>query len=445
MSVIAVYRNDLKHTIQPTGWLHDRTDQALATMQRFRNRFDVALSGLSILEVEDTVSVGDVVGVVQAAEMVLRIAEEVDGYLVELGEDGRLVGLQSAELVDGVARALHLVVRDYCRRRPSKGADRLAVVEPGRRTSSPCLTSDELRDAGRVAEILGLPGSFHDTESGVEPRGYRLLYRLPRFSDVIIERIVDRFVNLQQIMRASWASWSRSRGWVRPGPTRSRTAWPAWPRRASSSATSSRPAAEPDRAATGMAGAVGHRHRVPLRASLRGPDVAHPARDPPATPGGTVFDIGDKVVYPHHGAAVVERRETKEAFGKKQEYLVLRLAYGDLTLMVPADNTDGVGLREVINDEEVEEVFAVLRKKEARMPTNWSRRYKNHSEKLRSGDIYQVAEVVRNLSIRDKDKGLSAGEKRMLQRARQILVSELTFALGVDEETAEVRLNEALP
>ena len=91
------------------------------------------------------------------------------------------------------------------------------------------------------------------------------------------------------------------------------------------------------------------------------------------------------------------------------------------------------GLREVINDEEVEEVFAVLRKKEARMPTNWSRRYKNHSEKLRSGDIYQVAEVVRNLSIRDKDKGLSAGEKRMLSRARQILVSELTFALDVDE------------
>jgi len=161
--------------------------------------------------------------------------------------------------------------------------------------------------------------------------------------------------------------------------------------------------------------------------------------------GRYVFKVGDKVVYPHHGAAVVERREKKKAFGQEREYLVLRLAYGDLTLMVPADNTDGVGLREVINDEEVEEVFAVLRKKEARMPTNWSRRYKNHSEKLRSGDIYQVAEVVRNLSIRDKDKGLSAGEKRMLSRARQILVSELTFALAVDEETAEQRLNDALP
>ena len=145
-----------------------------------------------------------------------------------------------------------------------------------------------------------------------------------------------------------------------------------------------------------------------------------------------MFKVGDKVVYPHHGAAVIEKRETKVAFGEKREYLVLRLAYGDLILNVPADNTEGVGLREVINDEEVEEVFAVLRKKEARMP------------KLRSGDIYQVAEVVRNLSIRDKDKGLSAGEKRMLQRARQILVSELTFALNVDEETAEERLNDAL-
>ncbi|MGH9165818.1 MAG: CarD family transcriptional regulator [Acidimicrobiales bacterium] len=158
----------------------------------------------------------------------------------------------------------------------------------------------------------------------------------------------------------------------------------------------------------------------------------------------TAFDVGDKVVYPHHGAAVIEKREHKEAFGESREYLVLKLAYGDLTLMVPCDNTDEVGLREVINDEEVEEVFAVLRKKEARMPTNWSRRYKNHVEKLKSGDIYQVAEVVRNLSIRDKDKGLSAGEKRMLTRARQILVSELTFAINVSELEAEEKLNEAL-
>jgi CarD family transcriptional regulator len=156
------------------------------------------------------------------------------------------------------------------------------------------------------------------------------------------------------------------------------------------------------------------------------------------------FDVGDKVVYPHHGAAIIEKREMKKFNDEEKEYFVLRLAFGDLKLMVPIENADAVGLREVINDEEVEEVFAVLRKKEARMPTNWSRRFKNHVEKLKSGDIYQVAEVVRNLSIRDKDKGLSAGEKRMLVKARQILVSELTFALNVDEESAEKKLSEAL-
>ena len=157
-----------------------------------------------------------------------------------------------------------------------------------------------------------------------------------------------------------------------------------------------------------------------------------------------MFEVGDHVVYPHHGAATVERRETKEAFGQQREYLVLRMADGELTLMVPTDSTDRVGLRAVINEEEIEEVFLVLGKKEVRMPTNWSRRFKNHSEKLRSGDIYQLAEVVRNLSVRDQEKGLSHGEKRMLIRARQILVSELTVALRVDEETAGQRLTDVL-
>ncbi|MCX7620265.1 MAG: CarD family transcriptional regulator [Acidimicrobiales bacterium] len=169
-------------------------------------------------------------------------------------------------------------------------------------------------------------------------------------------------------------------------------------------------------------------------------DFVRSGRDMPS------FKVGDKVVYPHHGAAVIKKREKLDPTksGTKTEYFVLQLAYGDLTLMVPVDKIEEVGIREVINREEVEEVFAVLRKKEARMPTNWSRRFKNHVEKLKSGDIYQVAEVVRNLSLRDKDKGLSAGEKRMLARARQILVSELTFAINVSEEEAEKRLDAAL-
>lgn len=146
-----------------------------------------------------------------------------------------------------------------------------------------------------------------------------------------------------------------------------------------------------------------------------------------------MFRVGDKVVYPHHGAAIIKGVEEREVHGEKRDYFVLRLSYGDLTLLVPMDNTEEVGIRGVIGRDELEKVFKVLRSKECRMPTNWSRRFKTHVEKLRSGDIYQVAEVVRNLARRDKEKGLSAGEKRMLAKARQILLSEITFAAEVDE------------
>ncbi|MGZ4104955.1 MAG: CarD family transcriptional regulator [Actinomycetota bacterium] len=157
------------------------------------------------------------------------------------------------------------------------------------------------------------------------------------------------------------------------------------------------------------------------------------------------FRVGDKVVYPHHGAAVIEGVQERQIEGETRQYWVLRLSYGDLTLMVPTDGADEVGLRGVVPKNELDQVYKVLQsKKQAPAPSNWSRRFKSHVEKLRSGDIYQVAEVVRNLSNRDKDKGLSAGEKRMLTKARQILVSELTFAAGVKEEKAEAMLDEIL-
>jgi CarD family transcriptional regulator len=157
-----------------------------------------------------------------------------------------------------------------------------------------------------------------------------------------------------------------------------------------------------------------------------------------------VFRKGDKVVYPHHGAAVIQDIQSRELMGERRKYFVLKLAYGDLTLMVPVDNTQEVGIREVVSKREVKKVFDVLREAESRMPTNWSRRFKTNVEKLRSGDIYQVAEVVRNLSIREKSKGLSAGEKRMLAKARQILVSELTFAVDATEEKAEAMVDKVL-
>lgn len=157
-----------------------------------------------------------------------------------------------------------------------------------------------------------------------------------------------------------------------------------------------------------------------------------------------MFSKGDKVIYPHHGAAVIEDLTTRDFLGEKKKYFVLRLTHGDLTLMVPVDNTEEVGLREVVSKREVKKVFDVLKKSETRMPTNWSRRYKTNIEKIRSGDIYQVAEVVRNLSIREADKGLSAGEKRMLSKARQILISELVFAVDQPEEKAEAMLDKIL-
>ena len=158
------------------------------------------------------------------------------------------------------------------------------------------------------------------------------------------------------------------------------------------------------------------------------------------------FKVGDKVVYPHHGAAVIEGTDNiTMPDGGKSKYFVLRMTHGDLTLKVPTDRAEEIGMRYPISKEDVEDVFEVLAKKDVREPTNWSRRFKNHQEKLKSGDVYQVAEVVRNLALRDADKGLSAGEKSMFVKARQVLVSELAFALNISEDTALDRLNKTLP
>jgi CarD family transcriptional regulator, regulator of rRNA transcription len=156
------------------------------------------------------------------------------------------------------------------------------------------------------------------------------------------------------------------------------------------------------------------------------------------------FAVGDKVVYPHHGATVIERIETIEVLGTAREYLVLRYDDADLTLRVPREQASKVGLREVIGGVEVDDVFAVLRRRDVRMPSNWSRRFKNHTEMLKSADIYQVAEVVRNLSQRQAGKALSVGEKRMLERARRVLISELALALASDADQVGSLVDAAL-
>ncbi len=159
------------------------------------------------------------------------------------------------------------------------------------------------------------------------------------------------------------------------------------------------------------------------------------------------FKVGDRVVYPHHGAAVIEKKEKRKTPGaesEEKEYLVLRMAHGELTLAVPSDNAEQVGMRRPIAREDVEDLYQVLAKRDVREPSNWSRRFKNHQEKLKSGDVYQVAEVVRNLALREADRGLSAGEKSMLAKARSVLVSELSFALDVSEDDALDQVNDQL-
>ncbi|MFY9262597.1 MAG: CarD family transcriptional regulator [Arcanobacterium sp.] len=156
------------------------------------------------------------------------------------------------------------------------------------------------------------------------------------------------------------------------------------------------------------------------------------------------FKVGETVVYPHHGAAYIEDISEKTIRGEKREYLTLRILQDDMIIQVPSDSIEQVGLRDVSNDEQLERVFDVLREENVEEPSNWSRRYKANGEKLTSGDVNKVAEIVRDLTRRNADRGLSAGEKRMLAQARTILGSEVALARNITDEEAGELLNEIL-
>lgn len=156
------------------------------------------------------------------------------------------------------------------------------------------------------------------------------------------------------------------------------------------------------------------------------------------------FEIGQTVVYPHHGAATIEEISIRKIRGEEKTYLTLRVSQGDLTIQVPAENVDLVGVRDVVDEDGLEQVLSVLRAPYIEEPTNWSRRYKANQEKIATGDIVKVSEVVRDLTRRDDQKKLSTGEKRMLTKARQILTSELALARDIDKAAAAKRLDEIL-
>ncbi|MDX6632587.1 MAG: CarD family transcriptional regulator [Solirubrobacterales bacterium] len=149
------------------------------------------------------------------------------------------------------------------------------------------------------------------------------------------------------------------------------------------------------------------------------------------------FKKGDKVVYPHHGAGVILKKETRELMGEKRDYLTINILHNDMTVMVPSENAGVAGLRRVIDEEQVKRVIGVLTDDVSDMPKNWNRRFKHNREKIKTGDVYELAEVVRNLALREMEKGLSTGEKQMYTRAKKILASEFMYALEKDEEGAE--------
>ncbi|CAB4814397.1 unannotated protein [freshwater metagenome] len=153
---------------------------------------------------------------------------------------------------------------------------------------------------------------------------------------------------------------------------------------------------------------------------------------------------GDTVIYPQHGACVVLNMKRMKAFGKTQDYLILKTVINEMTLSIPVDQISTVGVRPPVSSSELQDLVSVLAKADPRVPANWSRRFKNHQEKLKSGDVYQVAEVVRNLAARDRDSALSAAEKTMYDRARVNLISEIQPALRVTTEEAELYLDRAL-
>ena len=157
-----------------------------------------------------------------------------------------------------------------------------------------------------------------------------------------------------------------------------------------------------------------------------------------------MYKVGDKVVYPHHGAGTVVKKETREVLGEKREYLTIKILHNDMTVNVPADNADRVGLRKVIDEQMVSKVLKALTGGGSEMPKNWNRRFKHNRDKMKTGDIFELAEVVMNLSLRDHEKGLSTGEKQMFVKAKKILASELMYAKQMDEAEAAAWLDEVL-
>jgi len=157
-----------------------------------------------------------------------------------------------------------------------------------------------------------------------------------------------------------------------------------------------------------------------------------------------MYNVGDKIVYPMHGAGIIESIEEKEILGKRCSYYVMKIPIGDLKVMIPTNNVVDIGIRDVVSISDADKVFIALGNGQHEFSSNWNKRYRENMVKIKSGDIFEVADVVRSLMQRDKDRGLSTGERKMLSSAKQILISELVLAKGLNQHEVEDKIHEYL-
>ncbi|MCD5413709.1 MAG: CarD family transcriptional regulator [Clostridiales bacterium] len=157
-----------------------------------------------------------------------------------------------------------------------------------------------------------------------------------------------------------------------------------------------------------------------------------------------MYSVGDLIVYPMHGAGVIEAIEEKEVLGVLRKYYIMRLPLDDMMVMIPLSSVEDIGIRRVVQPDIIKEVIVVLAEDETSVSQNWNRRYRGNIDKIKSGNIFEVAEVVRNLILRDRDKSLSTGERKILNNARQVLLSEIILVDNMLEDDAKKLIEDSV-
>lgn len=157
-----------------------------------------------------------------------------------------------------------------------------------------------------------------------------------------------------------------------------------------------------------------------------------------------LFSVGDRIAHPMHGAGIIESIATRKVDGAEKEYYVLKLPAGDMQVMIPIDSCDSIGVRPIVKPAEAEKIIKALPELEINMTQNWNKRYRENMEKIKSGNLFEVASVIKGLMLRDLDKGLSTGERKMLHSAKQILISEIVLSESCSYDEVEQRINLAV-